>query len=78
MVELKERNLGNRLGFDRVTMTEVRFPQARRKDKDRRSHPDQDYSLNGGIERRSDWGRRALEEGQCGPFIFFRPSHVFP
>jgi hypothetical protein len=38
----------------------IRFPHDRRKGKDRRSHLDQSYFLNAGVERRNGWERRTL------------------
>lgn len=38
------------------------FPHDRRRGKDRRSHPDQGYFLNCGVERRSGWERRTQGE----------------
>jgi hypothetical protein len=42
--------------------TKIRFPHDRRKGKNRRSHLDQSYFLNGGIERRARRERRTLGE----------------
>ena len=44
-------------------MTKVHFLHDRPKGKNRRIHFDQDYFLKGGIENRSGWERRTIEEG---------------
>jgi len=56
-------------------MPKVRFPHDRRKGKDRRSHFDQSYFLNGGIERRGGWERRTL--GEMISLTFYHGHRTF-